>query len=142
MVVFNPSNLVSLRMEDLRALSFITNAKAVSPTVASVLPIAISCFLIRTHEIWQDLRMITLPSVVISPCVVACVRRVRWFAASDSTLFRKPASVWHRACSVPSGTASFVPVQRLAGKFAWAAIKNGEHRLQVVCPLFTTKVYI
>lgn len=67
---------------------------------------------------------------------------VDWYEQAHenlTSLYKKPASVWFRKKFVPSRAASFMPVQRLAGKYAWAIInaEDGAHRrnsLQVVCP--------
>lgn len=66
------------------------------------------------------------------PHMLACVK---WFMPSDSVAYKKPASVWKRYHFVPTGPASFIPVQRLAGKIAWAVFKEDNDNLLVVCPL-------
>lgn len=61
---------------------------------------------------------------------------VQWFVPSVCTRYRKPAGVWEYTRFVSAAPSSFMSVQRLAGKFAWATFSDNTSRLQVVCPMF------
>lgn len=60
---------------------------------------------------------------------------------SLTTQNRKPASAWERFRFVPAGASMFMPVQRLAGKFAWTIFTADDRTLQVACPM-CVKVFI
>lgn len=74
---------------------------------------------------------LTLNGKVV-PHILACVD---WFMPSESTVFKKPVTVWRKSHFAPPGPAVFLPVQRVAGKFAWAIFREGEENMLVVCPL-------
>lgn len=76
-------------------------------------------------------------NVSVSGHYVTCIlAAVPWFQAHPSRYsFGAPVEVWCKDLFECEGGATFIPVQRIHGKFILAIdIVNGEHVL-VVCPL-------
>ena len=67
----------------------------------------------------------------IVPHVFACVH---WYISADHHEYRSPLSVWYSNHYVPQGPASYIPVQRIMGKFASMKIRDQAQSLQVIMP--------